>query len=116
MKYMVLIYAEEGAWAAMSPEEQTKAYGAYMAYSQALQAAGKYVDGNELQPGATAKTIAVRNGAAKVSDGPYVETKEQLGGYYIIEAKDEAEAVHWASQCPGAHHGTVEVRPCMENM
>ncbi|MDZ4777729.1 MAG: YciI family protein [Alphaproteobacteria bacterium] len=116
MKYMVLIFAEEGGWAAMTPDEQTQAYGAYMAYSEALQKAGKYIAGHELQPSATAKSIAVRNGAPKVVDGPYVDIKEQLGGYYLIEATDEADALHWASQCPGAHHGTVELRPCMENM
>jgi len=116
MKYMVLIFAEEGAWAAMTADEQTQAYGAYMAYSEALQKAGKLIEGHELQPTATAKTISVRGGAPKVVDGPFAEIKEQLGGYYLIEATDEADAIHWASQCPGAHHGTVELRPCMENM
>ncbi len=116
MKYMVLIFADEAAWAALTPEELTKAHGAYRAYGEALQKSGKYVAGHELQPQATAKTIAVRSGDPKVIDGPYAETKEQLGGYYLIDAVDEADAIHWASQCPGAHHGTVELRPCVESM
>lgn len=116
MKYMVLIFADESSWAAMTPDEQTQAYGAYMAYSEALQKAGKLVEGHELQPAATAKTIAVRDGTAKVVDGPYVDIKEQLGGYYLIDVIDEADAIHWASRCPGAAHGAVELRPCMENM
>jgi len=116
MKYLVLIYADERGWAAMTPDEQTQAYGAYVAYGEALQKAGKFVAGHELQPSGTAKTIAFRDGAAKVVDGPYVDIKEQLGGYYIIEATDEADAIHWASQCPGAHHGALELRPCAENM
>jgi hypothetical protein len=116
MKYMVLIYSDENGWAAMTPDEQTKAYGAYMAYGEALQKAGKFVSGHELKPQATAKTIAVRNGDSRVVDGPYADTKEQLGGYYLIEAENEADAIHWAAQCPGAHHGMVELRPCMEDM
>lgn len=113
MKYMILIYADENGWAQMSPDEQTQAYGAYMAYSEALVAAGKMVSGDELKPVATAKTIAVRDGKASVKDGPFADTKEQLGGYYLIDVATEAEAIQWAQKCPGAQHGAVELRPCM---
>lgn len=115
MKYMITIYADESGWARMTPDEQTQAYGAYMAYSEALQALGKYVAGDELQPVATARTIAVRDGKASVKDGPFADTKEQLGGYYLIDCETEAEAIEWAKKCPGAHHGTVELRPCMNH-
>lgn len=115
MKYMILIYGDEAQWAALSPDELAKGMEAYFAYSDALEKAGKAVSGHELSPVSTAKTIKVRNGAPHVADGPYADTKEQLGGYYLIEAEDEAEALKWAAQCPGAHHGTVEVRPVIEH-
>ncbi|MGE3248947.1 MAG: YciI family protein [Hyphomonadaceae bacterium] len=115
MKYMILIYGAESDWAAQSPEDMAKGMEAYMAYSDALRKAGKYVSGHELNTVSTAKKIAVRNGAANVTDGPYADTKEQLGGYYLIEAADEADAISWAARCPGASHGLVELRPCIEH-
>ncbi|MBL8531450.1 MAG: YciI family protein [Hyphomonadaceae bacterium] len=113
MKYMLLIYAEESAWAALSPDQVAQEMGAYFAYSDALGKAGVMVGGDELQPVATAKTVAVRGGAAEVVDGPFADIKEALGGYYLIECESMEDAVRWAAQCPGARHGRVEVRPVM---
>jgi hypothetical protein len=113
MKYMILIYTSEAEWAALTPAEMEKAMGAYFGYTEALSKAGKLVTGQELQPVATAKSITVRSDAAHVVDGPYVDTKEQFGGFYLIDVADEAEAIAWAKKCPGAAHGGVEVRPCV---
>jgi hypothetical protein len=113
MKYMILIYGSENEWAAQAPAEMERMMGAYMAYSEALSKAGKMVVGHELQPVATAKTITVRNTSATVVDGPYADTKEQFGGFYLIDVADEAEAIEWAKKCPGSWHGKVELRPCM---
>lgn len=115
MKYMILIFGEEAKWAAQTPDEMAKGMAAYMAYGEALRAAGKYVNGHELNSVSTAKTVAVREGAPHVADGPFADTKEQIGGYYLIDAADEAEALSWAARCPGAHHGTVELRPIIEH-
>ncbi|MDX2235210.1 MAG: YciI family protein [Hyphomonadaceae bacterium] len=111
MKYMILIYSSEAAWMAQSPAEMESAIGAYAAYSTALAQAGKMVDGQELQPVSTARSITVRGGDMTVRDGPYVDTKEQLGGFYLIDVETEAEAIQWAARCPGAAHGAVELRP-----
>ncbi|HWA01551.1 MAG TPA: YciI family protein [Caulobacterales bacterium] len=111
MQYMILIYGGEDVWASMTPEQAAEAMDAYMAYTQALKNADKLVAGDELQPTSTAKSVKVRAGKASVVDGPYVDTKETLGGYYLINADSEAEAIEWAKQCPGAMHGGVEVRP-----
>jgi hypothetical protein len=114
MKYMILIYGSEAAWAAQSPEEMAKGMGAYMAYSEALKAERRHVIGFELNTVSTAKTVKVLNGARQVADGPYADTKEQLGGFYLIEAENEADALEWAARCPGASHGTIELRPVIE--
>lgn len=113
MRYMILIYSKEAEWDALSPEQLQTEMGAYMAYTDALKAAGKFVDGDQLHPVATAKAVRVRGGKAAVIDGPYVDTKEQLGGFYLIDAVDEADAMDWAEKCPGARHGGVELRPCV---
>lgn len=112
MKYMILIYSDEAAWAAMAPADRDQAMGAYMAYSKTLAQSGKMVSGSQLAPAGTAKSVTVR-GAARVVDGPYVDTKEELGGYYLVDVADEAEALDWAKKCPGAAHGGVEVRRCV---
>jgi len=88
-------------------------FGAYMAYTQALKDAGAFVAGDPLQPSTTATTVRLRNDTRQVLDGPYADTKEQLGGYYLVEVKDLDEAVAWAARCPGATHGVMEVRPVM---
>jgi hypothetical protein len=103
MKYMFLIYQDEAAGGG-DPAP-------YMAYSQALVNAGVMVGGERLRPAANASTVRVSNGGTKVLDGPYADTKEQLGGYYIVDVPDLDAAVKWAARCPGATHGLVEVRP-----
>jgi hypothetical protein len=95
----------------MSPAEQQQGYAAYMAYTEALKAAGALVGSNRLQPTSTATTVRATNGKPQVLDGPYADSKEQLGGYYLIEAPDLDAALSWAARCPGAGHGIVEVRP-----
>ena len=84
---------------------------AYAAYTEAMKKAGAYVGANRLQPTSTATTVRAPNGKSSVLDGPYAETKEQLGGYYLLEAADLDAALAWAARCPGAAHGAIEVRP-----
>ena len=111
MQYMLLIHSEENGWAKLTKAEQEQGLAAYTAYGQALKAAGAYVSADRLQGASTASTVRVKDGKTKVLNGPYAESKEQLGGYYMIEAKDLDAALAWAAKCPGAHHGVVEVRP-----
>jgi hypothetical protein len=113
MKYMILIYNSEDAWNAQTPADLERGMAAYRGYAQALAESGNMVEASELAPVKTAKSITVRNGSPRVVDGPYVDIKEQLGGYFIIEVASEAEAIEWAQKCPGAHHGAVEVRACL---
>jgi hypothetical protein len=111
MKYIVLIYSNE---ALDTPESAAESMPAYFAYSDMLASAGKAAGQEALHPTATAKSIRVRDGKTLVTDGPFAETKEQLGGYYLIEAKDLDEAIALAAKCPGAQHGTIELRPCVD--
>lgn len=111
MQYMLLIYRNEAALLSASKEMAGQMMAAYAAYTEAMKKAGVYVDGNRLQPVASATTVRAPNGKTNVLDGPYAETKEQLGGYYMIEAPDLDAALSWASRCPGAAHGAIEVRP-----
>ena len=111
MEYMILIYADEKAWAAMDETQLKAAYGEYMAYTQELMQAGVLRAGSELKPVSTATTVRVRGGKVLATDGPFAETKEQLGGYYLIDVPNLDEAVRWAAQCPAANGGSVEVRP-----
>jgi hypothetical protein len=111
MQYMLLIYADEKAWNTFTPAEQQAGLAQYMAYGEALRKAGVYVGSNRLKDIEDATTVTVINGKTQVMDGPFAETKEQLGGYYMIEAKNLDEAISWAARCPGASHGKVEVRP-----
>ena len=113
MQYLLLIYDEEKNWETMSEAERNGLFGEYGAYTQELQASGKMVGGNALQPTATATTVRVRNGDQVVTDGPFAETKEQLGGYYLIEADSVDGALEWAAKIPGARWGSIEVRPIM---
>ena len=106
MKYMFLIYRDESA-----ATDGEAMMASYMAYTQALVGAGVLVGGDRLRPASMASTVRVSNGGTKVLDGPYADTKEQLGGYYIVDAPDLDAALKWAARCPGASHGTVEVRP-----
>ena len=111
MQYMLLIHSEENGWAKLTKAEQEQGLAAYKAFGQALKAAGAYVSADRLQGSSAASTVQIRDGKTKVLNGPYAESKEQLGGYYMIEAKDHDAAIAWAAKCPGAHHGIVEVRP-----
>ena len=111
MKYLLMIYSDEKAYGARSPEDQKRGYEAYMAYTEALKKANAFVAADRLQPTTTATTVRVANGKSQVLNGPYIETKEQLGGYYLIEAPDLDAALTWAARCPGAQHGIMEVRP-----
>ncbi|MBS0297588.1 MAG: YciI family protein [Proteobacteria bacterium] len=111
MQYMLMIYSDQSRIQAMAPEDGQKMMAAFNAYTESLKAAGAYVGGDRLQPTSTGATVRVRDGQTQVLDGPYADTKEQLGGYYLIEAADLDEAVKWAARCPGAAVGTLEVRP-----
>jgi len=108
MKFLCLIYENEQRFASGYDRAELADYGAF-GEAHRTQILG----GNALQPSATAQTVRVRNGKAAVTDGPFAETKEQLGGYYLIEAKDQAEAVGIAGKIPGARFGGIEVRPIM---
>jgi hypothetical protein len=111
MQYLLLIYRDEQAMLSASKEAANQMMAAYRAYTEAMQKAGAYIGGNRLQPTSTATTVRAPNGKSNVLDGPYAETKEQLGGYYLIEAPDLDAALSWAARCPGAAHGAIEVRP-----
>ena len=111
MQYMLLIYSEEGAWNSLTQEQQQQGLAGYMAYGEALRKAGAYVSADRLRDTPDATTVTIVNGKTQVMDGPFADTKEALGGYYLIEAKNLDEAISWAARCPGAFHGKVEVRP-----
>jgi len=113
MKYALLIYAAEKDWAAKSKEEQGRVYNEYMAYSVELKKSGRMASCEPLDPASTATTIRVRNGKTVPTDGPFADTKEQLGGIYVVEVKDLNEAMAWASKIPDARTGSIEIRPLM---
>jgi hypothetical protein len=114
MRYLCLIYDEEKKWAAMSKEEADAVMGEYFNFTEGVKKSGHYVGGEALQPVSTATSVRVRGGKMSTTDGPFAETKEQLGGYYLINAKDLNDALQIASKIPGAKTGTVEVRPIQE--
>ena len=114
MRYLCLIYEDEKWWEKASEADMQKGMADYNGFTQSIKQSGKYIGGEALQPTKTATSVRIRNGKLSTTDGPYVETKEQLGGYYLINAKDLNDAVQVASRIPGAQHGTVEVRPIME--
>ncbi len=111
MQYLLMIYSQEGVWNTFTPQQQEQGMAAYTAYGEALRKAGALVNANRLRDTPDATTVTVVNGKTQVMDGPFADTKEQLGGYYLIEAKNLDEAISWAARCPGASHGKVEVRP-----
>ena len=113
MRYMLLIYDRESDWAAMSEEESGKMFQEYMTFTEDIRTSGHMVSGDALQPVSTATTVRVRNGKTVPTDGPFAETREQLGGFYIIEAKDLDEATSIAARIPGSRTGSVEIRPVM---
>ena len=111
MKYICLIYDEEKKWVTMPKEESDAIMGEYFAFTNSIKKSGQYIAGDPLQPTQTASTVRVRQGKISATDGPFAETKEQLGGYYLIEAKDLNEAIQVASRIPSARTGSIEVRP-----
>ena len=111
MEYLLLIYSNESAMQKAPKEASAQMHNAYMAYTEAMQKAGVMVGGNRLRPATEATTVRSPNGKKTVLNGPFAETKEQLGGYYLIEAPDLDAALAWAARCPGAQHGSIEVRP-----
>jgi len=111
MQYLLLLHADEAGFSNMTPEQQKQGLAAYMAYNEALTKAGVYKGGNRLRPVSTATTVRGVDGKTQVLDGPYADSKEQLGGYYLIDAPDLDAALAWAARCPGASHGIIEVRP-----
>jgi len=111
MKYMLMTWVNENGWAKMTKAEQEQGAAAYMAYGEALTKAGALAGSNRLQPTSAATTVRVANGKSQVLDGPYVDSKEQLGGYFLIDVPDLDAAISWAARCPAAGHGVVEVRP-----
>ena len=111
MKYLLLIYGEEQAW---SEAERVQCYRDSAALAHQLKAKGQYLGTNPLQPVSTATSLQVRDGKRLVTDGPFAETREQLGGYFLVEATDLDEAIRIAERIPGARKGTVEIRPVLE--
>ena len=111
MQYLLLIYGNEAAMAAAPKEAAVQMSAAYGAYTEAMKKAGVLLAGERLKPTKIATTVRVAGGKTNVIDGPYADTKEQLGGYYLIEAADMDAAISWAARCPGASTGTMEVRP-----
>ena len=111
MQYLLLLYSEESGWSRMTPAAQEQAVAAYGAYGEALKKAGVYLGSNRLQSVSTATTVRVADGKSQVLNGPYAESREQLGGYYLIEAETIDEALDWAGRIPTARRGSVEVRP-----
>jgi hypothetical protein len=114
MKYMLLIYDNERAAANVRETEQRKILGEYMQFTEDIKASRNYLAGAQLHPIATASSVRVRDGKELVTDGPFAETHEQLGGYYLIEARNLDEATSIAVRIPSARFGTVEVRPVVE--
>ena len=114
MKYLCLIYDEEAKMGSMSKSDADAFMGEYFAFTEGVKASGQYLGGNALQPVQTATTVRVRNGKMSTTDGPFAETKEQLGGYYLIEARDLNDALQVAAKIPSARTGSVEVRPIQE--
>ncbi|SRR5579871_6475782 len=114
MKYILLDYVNEAGWPQLTKEEQKHWLGAYVAYSDAMEKAGVLKGATGLQPTSTATTVRVQDGTTQVLDGPYSESKEQLGGFRVIDVPDLDAAITWAARCPTALHGTVEVRPIAE--
>jgi hypothetical protein len=111
MQYLLLIYGNEAGMQSASKAQTEQTIAAYGAYTQAMKTAGVMVGSNRLKPTGSASTVRITDGKTKVLDGPYAETKEQLGGYYLIEVPDLDTALSWAARCPGASHGSMEVRP-----
>ncbi len=114
MRYLLLIYQNEAEHAKLSQEELGAEYGAYMAFGEEVQKKGVFLSGEALMPTNTATTVRVRGGKTLNTDGPFAETKEQLGGFYLLNCKDLDEAIQFAAKVPAATDGSIEIRPIME--
>jgi hypothetical protein len=114
MKYILLIHQDEKAWEQLSEPEREEIFRDYMEFSQEIKSDGHYIASARLHPASTARSVRVRGGKRLVTDGPFIETREQLGGYFLIEAKDLEEAIGIATRAPTARRGTIEVRPVMD--
>ena len=114
MKYMLLIYDNEKNWQGASKAAQGEMMTEYRKFTNEIKESGNFLGGEALQPIATATTVRVREGKRLQTDGPFAETKEQLGGYYLLEAANLDEALEWAARVPSARHGAIEVRPLVE--
>ena len=111
MQYLLMLYSEEGGWPKLTRAEQEERMAAYGAFTEALRKADALMGVNRLQATSAATTVRVANGKSQVLDGPYADSKEQLGGYFLIDVPDLDAAISWAARCPAASHGIVEVRP-----
>ena len=114
MKYMLLIYHHEQEWNRHTEEERQEIYREYRQLIEQLQSGGQYLVGDQLQPVTTARSVRVRDGKPLVTDGPFAETREQLGGFFLIDAKNFAEATSIAARIPSARAGAIEIRPVVE--
>jgi hypothetical protein len=114
LKYILLDYVNEAGWPQLTAEEKDRWLGAYLAYVEAMKQAGVLKSGTGLGPTSSATTVRTVNGQTQVLDGPYADSKEQLGGFHVIEAADLDAALSWAARSPTALHGVVEVRPIMD--
>ena len=114
MKYLCLIYDDEKVYTGMSKAETEAFMGDYFAFTENIKKSGHYIGGEALKPVDTATTVRVRNGKMSTTDGPFAETREQLGGYYLIEARDLNDAIQVASKIPSARIGSIEVRPIQD--
>src|SRR6266567_6787196 len=114
MKYILMDYVNEAGWPQLTKDDKEHWLGAYRAYMEAMTRAGVLKSSNGLEPTSAATTVRVANGKTQVLDGPYADSKEQLGGFHIIEVADLDAALSWAARCPTALHGVVEVRPIMD--
>jgi hypothetical protein len=114
MKYMLLICEDEQGWMNLPEAELQQIMAEYRQFTQQIKANGQHIDGAQLQPTSAATSVRLRNGKRMVTDGPFAETREQLGGYYLVDARDLDEAIALAAQIPAARTGTVEIRPLME--
>jgi hypothetical protein len=111
MQYLLLIYDNEKEFGSMPAGTVEKIMGEYVRFTEAIKSSGHFVGSNRLQPIASATTVRVRNGKVATTDGPFAETREQLGGYYLVEAKDLDDALQIAARIPSAQFGSIEVRP-----
>ena len=114
MKYLLLIYENEKSFASLSEAERGEIFGEYMTYAKGIRKSGNYVGGSALQPVSDATTVRVKSGKTVTTDGPFAETREQLGGFYLVEAKDLDEAIEIAARIPDVRRGSIEVRPVMD--